>query len=140
MFPSYICQMPPDANVDPAEGQDDYITATLFPDPRARLSGLVLAVPRPHFYGSSSFLLLLHHLSLLLVHSCYMSPISRFRVPRMPQALIKIASFLLWLLLPLLFFFPATNGRCGGFLFPRGHKLKKRETVKEYLDVTHTSL
>lgn len=30
--------------------------------------------------------------------------------------------------------------RRSGFLFPRGHKLKKRETVKEYLDVTHLSL
>lgn len=27
--------------------------------------------------------------------------------------------------------------RLSGFLFPRGHKLKKRETVKEYFDVTH---
>lgn len=98
--------------------------------------GLVLAVSHPHFYGSSSFLLLLHmYLSYLptrvivshLALSCHLSA-SGFDKNRFIFAVALIAAII---------FLHRDKWRLSGFLFPRGHKLKKRETVKEYFDVTH---
>lgn len=42
--------------------------------------------------------------------------------------------------LALLFSSTAINGDAVLFLFPTGHKLKKRQTVNEYLDKTDISL
>lgn len=118
--------MPPDATVETAKGQDDHITATLLLGPRAKLP--VWVAHHPFFF---SFTIYLSYLPtrVIVSHpvlSCHLNA-SVFDKNRFISAVTFIAA---------LFSFTTTHG----FLFPRGHKLKKRETIKEYLDVTHISL
>lgn len=136
MFPSYICQMPPDANVEAPKEQDDYIKASLFAGPKSQTVRFSYWPRLVHiwmaYHPFFSFIV-----CLSFAHSCYCLPSHAFM--SLEWALIKIASFLVRLL-SLLFSSITTNGDAVLFLFPRGHKLKKSQTVKEYLDVTDISL
>ncbi len=128
MFPSCACQIPSDANAETERGQDDYIKATLLSDPRVQLSGFLTGRTSSRFYGlcPKAFAILLcspPSISISLICPLVsLSPVLLFQVTHTPQALIKIASFLVWLLSLSVFFFQGCKWRCGSFLFPGAFK------------------